>query len=286
MRMRILAVDDNAANLTTIQQELQDYYEVITMLTGRRALKYLYQESVDLILLDVEMPIMDGIDTLREIRSLENGVGATIPVIFLTAKKDKATVIAGAQLGIMDYITKPFDGKELYQRIEQVFMRLGKQEIPIEMLHNAVKETLSIIKSGRRQIALTKLDEMSSYQTREDIHERIRHARIKYMESDAISTVRMLDRLNQLLEKEAQTNQQAAYAITNADLRSHILFVLSDIENFDTESALERIDALDQYDVPEEYSNILKKAKKLLEEYDDITAEQVLRDLNNSIPKY
>ena len=108
-RMRILAVDDNATNLTTIEQELQDTYEVITILTGRRALKFLYQETVDLVLLDVQMPIMDGIETLRQIRSLENGAGATLPVVFLTALKDKQTVIEGAKLGIMDYITKPFD---------------------------------------------------------------------------------------------------------------------------------------------------------------------------------
>ena len=107
-KMRILAIDDNTVNLATLEQELKSKYEVIPMISGRRAIKYLYREQVDLILLDVEMPIMDGIETLKEIRAQENGV--TVPVIFLTAKKDKATVIDGAKLGIMDYITKPFDG--------------------------------------------------------------------------------------------------------------------------------------------------------------------------------
>ena len=100
-RMRILAVDDNIVNLATLEQELKDEYEVIPMSSGRRAIKFLYTEKVDLILLDVQMPIMDGIETLREIRTQENGI--TVPVIMLTAKKDKETVIEGSKLGIMDY---------------------------------------------------------------------------------------------------------------------------------------------------------------------------------------
>ena len=88
-KMRILVVDDNTVNLATVEQELKEKYEVIPMLSGRRAVKYLYREKVDLILLDVQMPIMDGIETLKTIRTQENGV--TVPVIFLTTKKDKLT---------------------------------------------------------------------------------------------------------------------------------------------------------------------------------------------------
>ncbi len=122
-KMKIMVVDDNTVNLATIEQELKDKYEVIPMLTGRRAVKYLYREKVDLILLDVQMPIMDGVETLKEIRTHENGV--TVPVIFLTSKKDTQTVLEGSKLGIMDYITKPFDTEDLKERIERVFKRLG-----------------------------------------------------------------------------------------------------------------------------------------------------------------
>ena len=142
-KMRILAIDDNTVNLATLEQELKSKYEVIPMISGRRAIKYLYREHVDLILLDVEMPIMDGIETLKEIRAQENGV--TVPVIFLTAKKDKATVIDGAKLGIMDYITKPFESDDLINRIERVFKRLGM--IPIEdkeLLQNLQKVEANI----------------------------------------------------------------------------------------------------------------------------------------------
>lgn len=60
-KMRILAVDDNVVNLATLEQELKDKYEVIPMISGRRAIKFLQSEDVDLVLLDVQMPVMDGL---------------------------------------------------------------------------------------------------------------------------------------------------------------------------------------------------------------------------------
>lgn len=90
-KMRILAVDDNIINLATIEQELKNKYDVITVNSGVRAIRFLNKEKPDLILLDVQMALMDGIETLKEIRTLENG--ATIPVIMLTSKKDRETVI-------------------------------------------------------------------------------------------------------------------------------------------------------------------------------------------------
>ena len=92
-KMKILAVDDNIINLATIEQELKDKYEVITVNSGARAIRYLNKERPDLVLLDVQMALMDGIETLKEMRTMENG--STLPVIMLTSKKDKETVIEG-----------------------------------------------------------------------------------------------------------------------------------------------------------------------------------------------
>lgn len=122
-KKKILAVDDNAVNLAAIEQTLQDEYEIIPMVAGKRAIKYLGVEKVDLILLDVQMPDMDGIRTLEEIRKLDNGW--TVPVIFLTATNDSDVSAAGARLGIMDYITKPFDGTDLKKRIEDAFQKIS-----------------------------------------------------------------------------------------------------------------------------------------------------------------
>lgn len=114
----ILAVDDNAVNLATIEQTLEDEYDVIPMIAGARAIKYLSRAQADLMLLDVQMPEMDGIQTLEEIRKLDNG--QTLPVIFLTAANDEDVAQQGNRLGIVDYIVKPFDGADLKRRIRQV----------------------------------------------------------------------------------------------------------------------------------------------------------------------
>ena len=81
-RKRILAVDDTAVILTRISNTLRNDYDVITVNSGARALKYLAQRKPDLILLDIQMTPKNGIDTLREIRAMEDR--ADIPVIMLT----------------------------------------------------------------------------------------------------------------------------------------------------------------------------------------------------------
>ena len=96
----ILAVDDTAVILTRILEILGNDYEVITVNSGARAMKCLKERKPDLILLDIKMSPMDGIQTLQEIRSrrdLED-----IPVIMLTGVEDKDTVMESAKLGICD----------------------------------------------------------------------------------------------------------------------------------------------------------------------------------------
>ena len=176
-KMRILAIDDNTVNLATLEQELKDKYEVIPMISGRRAIKYLYCEKVDLILLDVQMPVMDGVETLREIRNMENGI--TVPVIFLTAMKDKDTVIEGSKLGIMDYITKPFDVEDLTSRIDRVFKRMGILPIEDMELLASVKAVLKDITLGRGKQALIKTDEVLKYRIDDEVTGRMRIARLK-----------------------------------------------------------------------------------------------------------
>ena len=116
---RILAVDDTAIILTRISNTLQNEYDVITVNSGVRALKYLELEKPDLILLDIQMSPKDGIGTLREIRAMKDR--ADIPVIMLTGVEEKDSVLESARLGICDYILKPFRSEELLKRIRRVF---------------------------------------------------------------------------------------------------------------------------------------------------------------------
>lgn len=117
-KKRILAVDDNAIVLTRIENTLSNDYEVITVNSGVRALRYLEQEKPDLILLDIQMAHKDGIETLREIRNMEDR--DDIPVIMLTAVEDKEIVLESAKIGICDYILKPFYSDDLIKRIRRV----------------------------------------------------------------------------------------------------------------------------------------------------------------------
>lgn len=115
----ILAVDDNAIVLTRVANTLSNDYEVVTVNSGVRALRYLKEEKPDLILMDIRMAQKDGIETLREIRMMEDR--EDIPVIMLTGVEDKDCVLESAKLGICDYILKPFYSDELVKRINKVF---------------------------------------------------------------------------------------------------------------------------------------------------------------------
>ncbi len=125
-KKRILAVDDAAIILTRITNTLQNDYEVITVNSGTRALKYLEQEKPDLILLDIQMAQKDGIETLKEIRAMKDR--ADIPVIMLTGVEDKDFVLKSAKLGICDYILKPFYSDDLTKRIRKVFAKEEKKQ--------------------------------------------------------------------------------------------------------------------------------------------------------------
>lgn len=118
-KLTILAVDDNSISLATIEQEFKGSYEVIALNSGIRALQYLKQKTPpDLILLDVQMAPLDGIETLRNIREMENC--QEIPVIMLTSQREKQTIVESSKLGINDYVLKPFKTQDLHERIERV----------------------------------------------------------------------------------------------------------------------------------------------------------------------
>lgn len=118
-RKCILAVDDSAIVLSRIESTLGNDYDVVTVNSGARALKYLKEEKPDLILMDIRMAQKDGIETLRDIRNMDEC--KDIPVIMLTGVETKDSVLESARLGIRDYILKPFYNDELIKRIRRVF---------------------------------------------------------------------------------------------------------------------------------------------------------------------
>jgi putative two-component system response regulator len=113
---KILVVDDNLASLKQIGAQLAEKYEVSLAKSGAQALQICKQEKPDLILLDIEMPEMDGLETIRRLR-LNRYLGS-IPVIFLTGNHDTETEVRGLQSGARDFITKPVEKSILIHRIE------------------------------------------------------------------------------------------------------------------------------------------------------------------------
>jgi len=111
----IFVVDDSLTNLSAAEAALEDYYTVMTIPSGERAISLLDKVKPDLILLDIEMPEMSGFDVLSYIKYNERF--KDIPVIFLTAMLDEKIEIKALQMGIVDFITKPFSTPVLLNRI-------------------------------------------------------------------------------------------------------------------------------------------------------------------------
>ncbi|GBU21810.1 two-component system response regulator [Fibrobacteres bacterium R8-0-B4] len=115
-RKTVFLVDDDLTNLTVGISALEELYDVLTLSSGELLLKMLGKSVPDLILLDVNMPGMNGYDTIKHIKG--NPATADIPVIFLTAKSDGGSELEGLSLGAVDYIVKPFSAALLLKRIE------------------------------------------------------------------------------------------------------------------------------------------------------------------------
>lgn len=116
-KMQIMIIDDNVTNLNVARTALEKDYYVLLIPSGEKALKLFERVTPDLILLDVDMPGMNGFEVIKQIKHSPHPV-RTVPVIFLTAKDDSSSEFDGLNLGAVDYITKPFSFPLLLKRIE------------------------------------------------------------------------------------------------------------------------------------------------------------------------
>ena len=116
VKKRILAIDDSAIVLKQLQNILDKKFEFVGVTSGLAGLKRLDAEVFDLVLLDIEMPVMDGFATLTSIRQRENL--KDLPVIILTGTRHKQKVIKGITSGVHGYVVKPADSELLLTKIE------------------------------------------------------------------------------------------------------------------------------------------------------------------------
>ncbi len=117
MKKCILVVDDDSMNLARTKIILGKEYNVLTVESGMDALMKLKGTKVDMVLLDIDMPEMNGIETFERMKSFV----PDIPVIFLTASGLKEDVFSALKLGAVNYLKKPYRPQELLKRISQEF---------------------------------------------------------------------------------------------------------------------------------------------------------------------
>ena len=139
MLKTIFVVDDNDTNLSMARDTLRDHYRVLTLPSALKMFTMIEKVTPDLILLDIEMPEMNGFEALERLKC--NPALSEIPVIMLTGMSDSEMEIRGFQLGAVDFISKPFSAPVLINRIrshleieELIRERTAQLEEKIEQL--------------------------------------------------------------------------------------------------------------------------------------------------------
>jgi putative two-component system response regulator len=118
MSKTILVVDDSATNLAIAEESLADSFNVLTFSSAEKMLPVLEKITPDLILLDIEMPGMNGFEAMMQLKA--NNSYSKIPVVFLSAMSDDANKAFGIELGAAGFITKPFSVAELLNQIKSL----------------------------------------------------------------------------------------------------------------------------------------------------------------------
>jgi len=137
----ILCVDDEPVNLTIMEELLQDSYELSTVKSGESCLQQVDIQKPDLILLDVNMPEMDGLETCARLKA--DAETAEIPIIFVSALASQAELMAGYEAGGDDYITKPFSEEILQKKVQIVLASQHRKQELKKISDKAVEALMS-----------------------------------------------------------------------------------------------------------------------------------------------
>jgi putative two-component system response regulator len=136
-RQIIMLVDDNLTNLAIGKDVLKEYYDVFPIPSAEKLFGILEKVKPDLILLDIEMPDMNGYEAIKKLKA--DSVTREIPVIFLTARNDSGSELAGLSLGAIDYIFKPFSPPLLLKRIKNHLL-LQAQKVELKNYNDNLQE--------------------------------------------------------------------------------------------------------------------------------------------------
>ena len=151
--MRILVVEDEKKVASFLKKGLEEeYYAVDTAFDGEEGLALAQINEYDLIILDIMLPKVDGMEVLRRIR----GNGSSVPILMLTAKDSIEDIISGLDSGSDDYLTKPFSFAELLARVRALLRRKMKEKTDILRVGDlSLSTSTHQVKRGERKIELT-----------------------------------------------------------------------------------------------------------------------------------
>ncbi|WP_339242161.1 response regulator transcription factor [Paenibacillus sp. FSL R5-0517] len=145
MRYTVLIADDEPEIVELLQLYLEKDYTIKTAVNGAEALQCIRSTQIDLVILDIMMPVMDGLQLIKQIRATHH-----MPVLFLSAKSQDHDKILGLGLGADDYIAKPFNPLEIVARVEALLRRVNQfdaAEIPAAKEENLVLGDLTLDRS-------------------------------------------------------------------------------------------------------------------------------------------
>jgi putative two-component system response regulator len=167
----IFVVDDSAVNLTKAKQALKDGYRVFTLLSAEKMFDLLEKVMPDLILLDIEMPDMDGFAAMQKLKENKNTVN--VPVIFLTAFNDETREVRGLELGAVDFVAKPFSTPVLLNRIlhhlhiEELIQKqtklLQQKTQQLELLNTSIVSIIAELVENRDKLTGGHIERTTKY---------------------------------------------------------------------------------------------------------------------------
>ena len=164
MQKTVFVVDDNDTNLSTAKEVLSNQYRVFTLPSAAKMFALLEKIIPDLILLDIGMPEMDGFEVLKRLK--ENRTYADVPVIFLTGMNDVSMEVRGFQLGVIDFITKPFSGPVLLNRIKthlNIDDLIRERTSQLQHLQNGIVFVIADMVENRDQVTGGHVERTTTY---------------------------------------------------------------------------------------------------------------------------
>ncbi|RJQ72342.1 DNA-binding response regulator [Pseudonocardiaceae bacterium YIM PH 21723] len=153
--MRVLVVDDEPAVRESIERSLRfEGYDVDLVENGAQALEFFTEQRADAVVLDVMMPVLDGISACRALRA----TGSRIPVLMLTARRTVGDRVAGLDAGADDYLVKPFALEELLARLRALLRRAAPAEPALQIDELLLDPSSRKVSRGGREIELTRTE--------------------------------------------------------------------------------------------------------------------------------